>query len=576
MLKFISSFTFRHSGLPCKVITGVAKGSDYKPGQPLGPGSNHHTWNVVFIDGAWRLVDVRFARRPMQSQSGEMNYEVDRHFFLTHPAQFIYTHYPDDIRWQLLDPRVSEEEFCSMPIMTPHFFLLGMDLLSHKVAKIYSKNEVYIALKYPKNRSFNFTFSINDANENDEFEGTKYNRYAMLEAAEGMVTFRLRLPKVGTYDLIIYAKEDVPDKKENMFAEICEYKIIQEDLSEVAHKPYPPCAYQSWGVGTAFHKFGLLTTQNSAFVDTVQGEVKIEITSPKPMQFRSRLLHHENSSEYEGYVTYKSMNEKTVFNVTAPFKGEFGLEIYAKDPDTDTKKMRHVAQFLICCAEDVDTIQLPKLPSGFLGPQPMLVKYEIVAASHPDPVIQLDNNSLEVVFKTLEGMRFTASMSEAETNIECSEHVFIQSDELEVKLIVQLPKTGFFVLCVHGNPFTDNSHQIPGLYNYLIYCKSVTKPTIPFPKQFGYWKEGCYMYKPMTIKSGLNGDFVPFSVRVPRATTVAVVVNKDWTPLVLNEETGLWEGSVQMNCTDPSNKVVLVASYADDQLRFATLLEYNL
>jgi hypothetical protein len=38
----------------------------------------------------------------------------------------------------------------------------------------------------------------------------------MLEAAEGMVTFRLQLPKIGTYDLKVYAKEDVSDKKENL------------------------------------------------------------------------------------------------------------------------------------------------------------------------------------------------------------------------------------------------------------------------------------------------------------------------------------------------------------------------
>jgi hypothetical protein len=524
------------------------------------------------IDGIWRFVDVRFARRPTQSGS----YEIDSHFFLTHPVQFIYTHYPDDTKWQQLHPQITEEEFCNMPIMTPHFFLLGMDLLSHKCAKIYSSDQVYIALKYPRDKTYNFTFSLQEFCENDEYQGIKFNRYAMLEAAEGMVTFRLRMPKIGTYDLKVYAKEDVSDKKENLFAEICEYIVTQEALSKSTHRPYPPCAYQSWGVQSAFYKFGLTTNQQSAIIDTINGEAKIEISSPKPMQFRTRFLHHENSTEFEGYVTHKTINGENVFNVTAPFKGEFGLEIYAKDPDTDTKKMRHVAQFLICCIEDVQTLQLPKLPSGFLGPQPMLVRYDITAFSHPDPVIHIDDNKIEIIFKTLEGMRFTASLSEAETNHDCSDNVFIQSDDTEVKLLVSLPRTGFFVLCVHGNPFTDNSHQIPGLYNYLIHCKAIAEEVTPYPKQFGYWKEGCYMWKPMHIKSGLNGEFVPFAVRVPRATTVAVVVNKDWTPLELNEESGIWEGSVQINCTEVNNKVVLVASYGDDQLRFATLLEYTL
>jgi transglutaminase/protease-like cytokinesis protein 3 len=59
------------------------------------------------------FVDVRFARRPTQSGS----YEIDSHFFLTHPVQFIYTHYPDDTKWQQLHPQITEEEFCNMPIM---------------------------------------------------------------------------------------------------------------------------------------------------------------------------------------------------------------------------------------------------------------------------------------------------------------------------------------------------------------------------------------------------------------------------------------------------------------------------
>ncbi|KAK3095037.1 hypothetical protein FSP39_009493 [Pinctada imbricata] len=568
----------KYSDLHSKVITGVAKGMDYKPGQPLVPGSNHHTWNVVLIGGVWHFVDTRFARRPVISNltnSSKVQYELDDHFFMTNPEQFIYTHFPDDPQWQLLDPHVTMEEFCNMPVMTPHFFALGLDVCSHRKADVVSKGETEIVLKYPHQKVFHFTFSVHAGNGSEDFQGTKLNRYGMLEAHNGFVTFRLRLPNVDSYAFFVYAKEEMTTKSDSMFAQVCEYRIIQENVSSPPSIPYPPCAYQSWGPGVAFHQFGLKTASVRSIIKTTNGMASVEVVSPKTMQFRTRLVQHGEKAEFEGYVTCRLQDLTTVFVVTSPGKGEFGLEIYAKDPDTETKKMRHVAQYLILCEEEVQTVQLPRLPSGFLGPQPMLLKYGVAAVSHPDPVIHADSNNLEIKFSTSQNMRFTTSLSETESKRDCSDYVFIQSENSGITLLLTLPNSGFFTLCVHGNPFTDNSQQIPGLFNYLIHCKNTVKEALAYPKQYGFWKEGCSMLQPLTIEPSLHTVLVPFKVRVPRAATVAVVVNKDWTALSLGED-GVWEGEIQLEGNQEPTKIVLVASYGDDELRFATLLEYNI
>jgi len=39
--------------------------------------------------------------------------------------------------------------------------------------------------------------------------------------------------------------------------------------------------------------------------------------------------------------------------------------------------------------------------------------------------------------------------------------------------------------------------SLPGVYAYLINCKQTVGDTVPFPKQFGPWKEGCYLYEPV-------------------------------------------------------------------------------
>lgn len=119
---------YRYSGLVSKIIFGVAKGMDYKPGNTFTPGSNHHTWNAVLLNGVWELVDTRFAKRPVLAGATggpSMQYEFDDHFFMTNPQKFIYTHFPDESKWQMLDPLVTMETFCNMPVMTPHFFALN-------------------------------------------------------------------------------------------------------------------------------------------------------------------------------------------------------------------------------------------------------------------------------------------------------------------------------------------------------------------------------------------------------------------------------------------------------------------
>lgn len=569
---------FRHSGLVSKIIFGVAKGMDYKPGQTFTPGSNHHTWNAVLLNGVWELVDTRFARRPITTSIGSgshVQYQLDNHFFMTNPQKFIYTHFPDDSKWQMLDPLVTVEEFCNMPVITPHFFALGMDLLSHKQAYVKSSSISTIELEYPKSKMLYFTFSVNTDDGKEDFGDTKLNRYAMLEANDGKVTFRLRLPMKGTYAFCVYAKEDNPNKSDNMFAHVCEYQIEQSDVVSPEPIPYPPCAYQSWGPGIAFYQFNMFTQTTSAVVKTTGGVAKFEILSPKPMQFRTRLLQHQETSEFEGYVTHKIQELRTMFTITAPSKGEFGLEIYTKDPEADGKKMRHIAQYLIICEEEIQTVQLPKLPSGFLGLQPMLVKYGVSTITHSDPVIHADTNYLEIRFGTYQNMRFTTSLFETETKAECSQYVFIQSDTNVITLLVCLPKTGFFTLCVHGNLLTDNSQQIPGLFNYLIHCKEVKVQAFPYPKQYGYWKEGCSMMEPLALNPTQVASVVPFKVQIPKATTVAVVVNNDWTPLNHNEN-GVWEGDIHIETAQGETKAVLVASFGDDQSKYATLLEYNL
>ncbi len=52
-----------YSGSHCAVISGRAKGVDYEPGMHFEGKLGLHSWNAVFVRGAWRLFDPHWAAR---------------------------------------------------------------------------------------------------------------------------------------------------------------------------------------------------------------------------------------------------------------------------------------------------------------------------------------------------------------------------------------------------------------------------------------------------------------------------------------------------------------------------------
>lgn len=231
----------------------------------FNPGKNQHNWNAVYINGTWGLVDADWAAREIIKKLWKLRYRLDEHFFLPDPHHFICDHFPDEDQWQLLERPIALEEFENMPHILPDFFKYGLEFVSHRTVIIYGRGEINVRLRYVANKwaeDFNFRLQF-ESNEEEEYKGTKLNRYGMQESVGGIVNFRLRLPVEGSYILTIYAKEDTPENKENVYHPVCEYKIVQEEVSVTEPTPFPPCAYLNWGTGTFFSRYGLATYQKT-------------------------------------------------------------------------------------------------------------------------------------------------------------------------------------------------------------------------------------------------------------------------------------------------------------------------
>jgi len=60
-----------------------------------------------------------------------VRYELDEYYFMPAPSQLVFTHFPDDPDWQLLERPIDLEEFESLVPLKPTFFKYGLHLLSH-------------------------------------------------------------------------------------------------------------------------------------------------------------------------------------------------------------------------------------------------------------------------------------------------------------------------------------------------------------------------------------------------------------------------------------------------------------
>lgn len=100
-----------YAGLRSAIITGFAKG-DYSRQFKF---RCNHTWNAVYIEGSWQLVDVTWASGYTNYSGDEFTKRLDETYFMPAPADFIRDHFPDDLRWTLMDNPPFPKEFNAGP-----------------------------------------------------------------------------------------------------------------------------------------------------------------------------------------------------------------------------------------------------------------------------------------------------------------------------------------------------------------------------------------------------------------------------------------------------------------------------
>jgi transglutaminase-like putative cysteine protease len=86
-----------------------------------------HAWNTVEIKGSWYVIDATWDD-PAMNGSKEDVYSTD--YLFIPPTIAIFSHRPDDDKWQLLSKPLSRGDFLRQPFARPGLARVGLELVS--------------------------------------------------------------------------------------------------------------------------------------------------------------------------------------------------------------------------------------------------------------------------------------------------------------------------------------------------------------------------------------------------------------------------------------------------------------
>ena len=84
------------TGVECKIVVGYSKADEKSIGTYQRA---DHAWNVVKIQGDWKLVDVTWGSGYVEKDTFYQAFNED--YFLTDPDKFIFNHLPTNPQWRL-------------------------------------------------------------------------------------------------------------------------------------------------------------------------------------------------------------------------------------------------------------------------------------------------------------------------------------------------------------------------------------------------------------------------------------------------------------------------------------------
>ncbi|MDR2096708.1 MAG: hypothetical protein LBP76_14495 [Treponema sp.] len=184
--------------IECEIVHGFGRGVGTSPFRNDTPASSNHAWNLVKIEGAWYLVDCTWDSGHLNGRAFQAEYSTD--YLFLKPEYFIYTHFPDTPRQQLISSPLSADAFSKLPFFKPKFFD-SLSGLNPALQKINAANGT-LGFTFTLNAGFEVSFSVYD-----EAGGKKYDNCSFTQKEGASYKTYLSFPSPGNYTVKCFWKK---------------------------------------------------------------------------------------------------------------------------------------------------------------------------------------------------------------------------------------------------------------------------------------------------------------------------------------------------------------------------------
>ena len=241
-------------------------------GEHFDKSSELHSWTVVNVEGKWELVDPLLGAGERESGDQDpslLQLNIDDHFFLTDPEEFLYSHFPYErggaecSRWQLLPRPASLHQFNAAPLLSSEFFSLGCSLASAVVSPQPALDHCSITLLAREPLSYKCQLSACSDQTDRLLAGmhiSHLDNFCMSQLAaedRGRASFTVAAPALGRYCLKIFGAPEYEISTEygatyNFLASF----LLQFDRVISKVRPWPVSTLP-YGLTAAYHELGV-------------------------------------------------------------------------------------------------------------------------------------------------------------------------------------------------------------------------------------------------------------------------------------------------------------------------------
>ena len=443
----------------------------------------HGIYFQVEINNSWVLLDCSYGPRSV-AHGWQTTDCLSPHYFAVPPEQLIFTHWPQDQRWQLIEKPVTLSDIEAF--VAPHagVYALGInavtcfekiELTAHLPGPI-----IHLELKAPPSVVLNAHLVSLDTPGSPESPtpcGGDRTTYIHREGEEQhSVHIYVLCPAEGQYCINIYAQPVVTDPP--MFCFL--YYVV----NHVPANEFYNCPFISHLAAAAF-KFELLswnTTQMPFVAKNESGKMDVKFKAAPNVK-----LHHyiapvtgdsakQQACHYYTHVTRQRANPEFCFmQVLFPNEGWWDVFIFCSTnaaPDGSTSGYTLVANIRMYACKGINGQTFPRITSP------------AVIFESSKPILAPDGDVLQVPFQYTNSDALEAYIKESNSAQPMADYAIVEDlNQGQYLLHCVLPQTGKWEISVVAKMSFEDSPKTVMVFQLFAEVKQGMKNTI-FPYLF--------------------------------------------------------------------------------------------